>query len=680
MGSFQVDLSLRCSVVAVALLAGLGCGDEDVAPGDDKEEGGDTAAAPAPCANPDADDDGDGLSNAAEARIGTDCTNPDSDDDGISDLDELFEGGGDTGSPAEDSDGDGLPDAYEAAIGSAPDNPDTDGDGLPDGLEDELGTSPLSADSDGDGLSDYDELIGSTDPRDDDSDGDGLTDGEEVNPPSGRPATDPLVEDTDGDGVNDGAEVVAGSDPTDPASRPASVGVNDLVECVRAVEDPTADFWSSPEYYSDFSFDPGRGDAQGTVCACDFTLTDPTPAEVTGLSLFLPTRAHVDSEWWPSGATDDEARPLAVRVLAPWDTSGTGFYSEVGDTDAALEFGNGRWYDDPTGVQPNTNNWHAFNVDPLMGDGVADANSRSRNGVYRVWIAFGNPLGSDIEDCSRLSADTGVTTASDYRPSRLRFRVDAIRLAMARPVLGPAGGDPLACGPGQRRVTRFALTDLGRAQAPLWVGGETRYAWSTATAVRLIDAGGAPAVHLRGPKGDQVDLVAGAWRGPGAPLHALRWDVQGSAARAPVVEVEHSCPSSGPAVARVSHAATIPWASLDGLLRGVAGRGAAELLGLPGPVADGALRLELVQAEGHAALVLRAHGSEPLRSVPATVAGNTWRFEHRGPGLRVTGAVVVEADALRVSFERLELGGRSAGSLPSALRLPLAPGAWNAVR
>ncbi len=54
-----------------------------------------------------------------------------------------------------DSDGDGLPDAAEAKLGTDPHNPDTDGDGLTDGQEVYIyHTNPLNPDTDGDGFSD----------------------------------------------------------------------------------------------------------------------------------------------------------------------------------------------------------------------------------------------------------------------------------------------------------------------------------------------------------------------------------------------------------------------------------------------------------------------------------------------------------------------------------------------
>jgi RHS repeat-associated protein len=119
---------------------------------------------------------------------------------------------------SDDPDGDGLTDAEEAALGTDPNNPDSDGDGLNDGEEVKTYlTDPLDGDSDADGLTDGEEvLVQGTDPLDADSDDDGLSDGDEVN----TYGTLPLNPDTDGDTHNDGEEVGAGSDPLDPNSRP----------------------------------------------------------------------------------------------------------------------------------------------------------------------------------------------------------------------------------------------------------------------------------------------------------------------------------------------------------------------------------------------------------------------------------------------------------------------------
>ena len=156
----------------------------------------------APAENVDAD--GDGLSDAQEAELGTDPANPDTDGDGLFDGAEVTAA---TDPALADSDGDGFGDNAEVVNGSDPNDAasvppgeptiDTDGDQLTDTQEVELGTNPQLADSDGDGLTDFAEV------------------GFE---PGSATGTDPLVVDTDGDGVGDGDEVANGTDPLDPTS------------------------------------------------------------------------------------------------------------------------------------------------------------------------------------------------------------------------------------------------------------------------------------------------------------------------------------------------------------------------------------------------------------------------------------------------------------------------------
>jgi uncharacterized protein YegL len=113
-----------------------------------------------------ADSDGDGLSDAYEALIGTDPTKADTDGDGFSDLleDRLRNGGFDPLDPADadckvtdtddynrrDDDGDGLLNCEERFIGSSPRLVDTDSDGVADGLEYLFGTNSVEADDLGD--------------------------------------------------------------------------------------------------------------------------------------------------------------------------------------------------------------------------------------------------------------------------------------------------------------------------------------------------------------------------------------------------------------------------------------------------------------------------------------------------------------------------------------------------
>ncbi len=72
----------------------------------------------------------------------------------------------------------------------------------------------VSGDSDGDGIADAQEAMLGTDPGRYDSDKDGIGDGEEVN----FLHTNPLRADTDGDGASDFVELLAGTDPTNASS------------------------------------------------------------------------------------------------------------------------------------------------------------------------------------------------------------------------------------------------------------------------------------------------------------------------------------------------------------------------------------------------------------------------------------------------------------------------------
>lgn len=189
---------------------------------------------------PDADDpDGDGLTNAEEAKHRTDPLNP-------------------------DTDGDGLTDGAEVRVhGTDPTDPDTDDDGLTDGQEVKgvtirerfevcgkkarasirVTTNPLRKDTDKDGLRDGKEvkgykvkqkvktrkgsfIIGKTrsNPKKADTDRDGLKDKVEVtgeaNKRFGKDRSDPTKCDTDKGGVSDGREVRAHSNPADVRSGP----------------------------------------------------------------------------------------------------------------------------------------------------------------------------------------------------------------------------------------------------------------------------------------------------------------------------------------------------------------------------------------------------------------------------------------------------------------------------
>jgi hypothetical protein len=128
--------------------------------------------------NPNADTDGDGLTDCQEEVGFTDSSNlvpytsdprsADTDGDGLSDIDEInfdarFQRNGTWLYPME----------------SLPRQADSDEDGLDDGNEADAGTRARSRDHDGDGLGDLQELELGTDPTHGDTDRDGHGDGEE---------------------------------------------------------------------------------------------------------------------------------------------------------------------------------------------------------------------------------------------------------------------------------------------------------------------------------------------------------------------------------------------------------------------------------------------------------------------------------------------------------------------
>ena len=116
------------------------------------------------------DSDGDGLTDAAEVKLGTDPTHPDTDGDGYRDgLESLYPGVLDplVANPGcgslIDTDQDGLLDCEEIYSGTQANNPDTNGDLIPDGLEVLSGGTAVvnaaAADTDRDGLPDVQEIL-----------------------------------------------------------------------------------------------------------------------------------------------------------------------------------------------------------------------------------------------------------------------------------------------------------------------------------------------------------------------------------------------------------------------------------------------------------------------------------------------------------------------------------------
>jgi hypothetical protein len=82
----------------------------------------------------------------------------------------------------DDADGDGLSAAQEAALGTNPNSADTNGDGIPDSAALGLGLSATNTDMDGDGATNAAERTAGTNPFDADTDDDGVPDGSDCRP------------------------------------------------------------------------------------------------------------------------------------------------------------------------------------------------------------------------------------------------------------------------------------------------------------------------------------------------------------------------------------------------------------------------------------------------------------------------------------------------------------------
>ena len=207
-----------------------------------------------------ADQDGDGRTNAQEYAAGSNPVSTDSDTDGVSDAQE-FASGKNPGEPDSNFDGyfdnstltgsggltdtdhNNRPDGWNASIALL----DSDGDGMPNGWEIAWGLNPNSAvgnegaagNADTDDLTNLQEYLYGTNPLDYDTDNDGLPDSWEIqyglnpltsvgwNGPTGDPdgdglsnvqeygwSTHPFLGDSDTDGIPDGIEAaMAGGEP-----------------------------------------------------------------------------------------------------------------------------------------------------------------------------------------------------------------------------------------------------------------------------------------------------------------------------------------------------------------------------------------------------------------------------------------------------------------------------------
>ena len=313
-----------------------------------------------------ADADGDGLSNAQEAVLGTDPNDADTDDDGLNDGMEVGPdavlGANDTDPLDADSDDDGLSDSEEVfgldgqAASFDETNPlvaDSDGDGILDGTEAGR-TAPLAGGTNPSGIvfAGTDPAAGSfvadadpattTDPANFDSDNDGLSDGEEdanadgatintigATNTAGSGETDPNNPDTDNDSLSDGDEVngtgpLAGLGTTDPLDTDTDDGgTEDGTELLADSSNPV-DTNGSDDAAADPDSD-GLSNAQEAILGTDPNDADTDNDGIDDGSEVGNDAALDSSDTDPLDAdTDDDGIPDGAELLGLDDLPGSG--------------------------------------------------------------------------------------------------------------------------------------------------------------------------------------------------------------------------------------------------------------------------------------------------------------------------------------------------------------------
>ncbi|MEL6948715.1 MAG: OmpA family protein [Pseudomonadota bacterium] len=353
-----------------------------------------------------ADPDGDGLSNAQEAILGTDPDDPDTDNDGIDDGDETgndaFINAGDTNPLDADTDDDGVSDGDEVVGADGlpntgdetnPNAADSDGDGLSDGLETGVTTpiAPTVSDVNGVPVAGTDTGAGNftvdadpsttTDPTDADTDNDGLQDGlEDANGDgatantiggtgtSGSGETDPLNADTDGDGLTDGNEQdgigqLGGSGATDPLDTDSDDGgIDDGAEILNDGTNPTSGNGTDDQIDSDGDGITDGNDADPVdPCVPNFPGQGCLDSDGDGAADFgTPTTAvPVEPD---AGADSDPCVPDNTVATCDTDNDGVSDGDEIANgTDPASDDSDGDGI--PDGVETGDTD----------GDGIIDA-------------------------------------------------------------------------------------------------------------------------------------------------------------------------------------------------------------------------------------------------------------------------------------------------------------------
>jgi len=503
--------------------------------------------------DPDADDDGDGLTNFDESVCGTLTDDWDSDDDTLSDS---FECGDSRYDPRDDnSDTDALFDNEEHAAGTDPSNPDTDGDGLDDYAEVHGPTDPIDDDSDDDLLIDGDEVAGGCDPMLTDSDEDGLSDYEES-----LLLTDCTLEDTDGGGMPDGLEVASGKDPlahdivdadTGASYDYAWVGVNEVWACTSMRTETVTEDTSTGVSTLTFTLDV---DHYGTLvselgvysqfeCVCDDVfVAEVDDVQVSGVTVWTEQAVHTTDIGSAYRAYQGEwsSAPVATAaaVTPAWASQVLSEYDDTYLVAGALEVGL-----DSDGDAA----WMAFDSSYTTADGLQTSSAVPVSGAVDVRVSFGNIGEAAIEDCGELTYVPATSSGDDHG---LQFRVDAISMAAMAPPSALPPSDAMACRGGDTGSTRLGfLPASGGGRTPIPVGGALRYGHAALTKVAVQDWRGSDWVTLTHSDGRQLLLTPAhpaALLPEGAPwtLGNTAWkmgrDREGAFSE-PIVDIQHHC-------------------------------------------------------------------------------------------------------------------------------------------
>lgn len=256
------------------------------------------------------DSDGDGLVDAAEARVGTNPLIDDSDNDGLTDYQEVVGLSGFTDPLNPDTDGDSVDD------GAA----DNDGDGISNAQEFVDGTSPVAEDTDLDGVSDSAEASGGSNPTQADSDGDTLLDGYEI-----QVGLNPTSADSNSDGTNDAdqeatATFTASVPDEDPSQFPVDPPVATIDGAYAALQGTTVEESSASDV-------PGALTTAATVFSAQSEEADPPAARglvassVTASSVDSPTVGALTFHYssWVEGRLANLAPVVWNDTLGTWE-------------------------------------------------------------------------------------------------------------------------------------------------------------------------------------------------------------------------------------------------------------------------------------------------------------------------------------------------------------------------